>query len=82
MISPMPQPTPLVTLRLEGKVVEAICSLCRDPLALGNQIGSAEEQELKLKEAFARHVFQRHRSKETGEPFSPPSDVAVAPAGL
>jgi hypothetical protein len=26
-------------------IVEAICSLCREPLALGNQVGSAEEQE-------------------------------------
>jgi hypothetical protein len=62
----MPRPAPLVTLRLNGKIVEAICSLCREPLALGNQVGSAEEQEAKMQEAFARHLFARHRNAETG----------------
>jgi hypothetical protein len=45
--------------------VEAVCSQCREPLALGNQIGSAEEQEAKMQETFSRHMFARHRNPET-----------------
>jgi hypothetical protein len=56
----MPKPEPIVTLRIDGRIIKADCPICGDPLGLGNEVSSLEEQERKMLEAFSRHVNQRH----------------------
>ena len=57
----VPQPAPVVTVRASGRIVEAICPLCKDVLSL-SQRGSAEEQESGLQDTFDWHLKMRHRS--------------------
>ena len=57
----MPKPALFVTLQIDGKVMEAICLVCRDRLGIGSDVGSVEVQESKLREAFSWHVKARHR---------------------
>ena len=60
----MPKAAPVVTLRVNGKIVKAICPKCRDPLALGDEVSSAKDQEAKLQEVFSRHFNARHRGED------------------
>jgi hypothetical protein len=53
-------PTPFVTLMIDGKIISAECSLCGDRLGMVQGIGAPEEQEAKMLEAFDRHVRLRH----------------------
>jgi hypothetical protein len=52
--------TPFVTLMIDGKIISAECSKCGDPLGMGRGLGTPEEQEAKMLEAFNRHVRMRH----------------------
>jgi hypothetical protein len=59
----MQEPEPILTLRIDGHITQANCPMCGDPLGLGNEVGSPEEQELKMLEAFSRHVNKRHSGR-------------------
>ena len=56
---------PVVTLRINGRIVEAICPKCHDPLPVGKDAESAEDQEDELEEAFRRHLNAKHPNEKT-----------------
>ena len=58
---------PIVTAIIRGGPVRARCSSCQADIPLGSNIGDSIEQERKLRDAFARHVQQKHaaESKES-----------------
>jgi len=53
-------PKPFVTLRINGIIAEAECSLCRDPIPVGASDLPAERHAT-LRESFYRHMMNRHR---------------------
>lgn len=53
---------PVVTAIIRGGPVRARCSECRADITFGPSIGDSIEQERKLREAFAAHVREKHRS--------------------
>ena len=55
-----PEPEPVITKRIDGRITEAECSACQERLDLGNDAGSAEEQDQKMEDALAAHVAQKH----------------------
>ena len=63
----MPKPEPFLARRIDGRIIEANCPICGDPLGLGNEIGSPQEQELKMQAAFDRHMNNRHYRKDDCE---------------
>ncbi|MBV9435550.1 MAG: PilZ domain-containing protein [Acidobacteria bacterium] len=54
---------PIVTAIIRGGPVRARCSGCQATIALGNTIGTALEQERKLREAFVAHVQEKHHTE-------------------
>lgn len=58
-------PAPTVTVRANGRIVEAVCPLCKDVLSL-SQRGSAEEQESVLRDTLDWHLKIRHRTDTKG----------------
>ncbi len=55
-----PEPEPVITQKIDGRITEAKCSACDEQLDLGNKVGSAAEQEQKMEDALAEHVAQKH----------------------
>jgi DNA-binding NarL/FixJ family response regulator len=53
---------PVVTAIIRGGPVRARCSECRADIPFGGSVGDSIEQERKLREAFAVHVRDKHRS--------------------
>ena len=51
---------PIVTAIIRGGPVRARCSGCQADIPLGSNIGDSIEQERKLRDAFARHVQEKH----------------------
>lgn len=54
---------PIVTAIIRGGPVRARCSGCQADIPLGSGIGDSIEQERKLRDAFARHVHEKHASE-------------------
>jgi CheY-like chemotaxis protein len=54
---------PIVTAIIRGGPVRARCSGCRADIPLGSNIGDSIEQERKLRDAFARHVQEKHAAE-------------------
>jgi hypothetical protein len=57
---------PIATQTIDGRITEGKCSLCDAQLDLGNDVGAAEEQELKLRTAFGKHMDAKHRRAHAG----------------
>jgi hypothetical protein len=55
-----PEPEPVITKKIDGRITEAKCSVCDEELDLGVKVGSAAEQERKMEEALAAHVEEKH----------------------
>jgi len=53
-------PKPVAMLTIDGRVRRAMCSACKEPLPLGDEVGSIDDQKLKMEEAFRRHMRFRH----------------------
>lgn len=51
---------PVVTLVINGIIREAECPVCRDSFRITPE-ESADDQQKKLDEAYARHLHNRHR---------------------
>ncbi len=66
MIGFKPQPEPVVTQIIDKRITEAKCSMCDEPLDLGDDVGTAKEQEMKVKAAFGRHMA-KHRSEDASQ---------------
>ena len=60
----MPKSEPILTLRIDGRIIKANCPICGDPLGIGDEVGSQEDQELKMLAAFERHLRKRHSEGE------------------
>jgi CheY-like chemotaxis protein len=56
---------PIVTAIIRGGPVRARCSACQADIALGTNIGDSIEQERKLRDAFARHIQEKHAAELT-----------------
>ncbi len=56
----MAKPEPIVTKIIDGRITEAKCSDGDEQLELGDDVGSAFDQEQKMEEALARHVQEKH----------------------
>ena len=54
---------PIVTAIIRGGPVRARCSGCQNEIPLGSNIGDSIEQERKLRDAFARHVQEKHAAE-------------------
>ncbi|GEM_PF-3340554 len=54
---------PIVTAIIRGGPVRARCSGCQADIPLGSNIGDSIEQERKLRDAFARHVQEKHSAE-------------------
>jgi len=50
----------IVTAIIRGGPVRARCSECKATITFGNTIGAPLDQERKLREAFARHLQEKH----------------------
>ena len=59
-----PELRPIVTMTMNDRIRRAECSACGEPLGLGDEVGSPEEQRLKVQVAFDRHVSLRHRHED------------------
>ena len=59
-------PEPFVTLRVNERVISAHCLACREPLVLREGIGTAEEQELKMRDAFDWYLLHHHATQRAG----------------
>jgi hypothetical protein len=58
---------PIATRTIDERITEGKCSLCNERLELGNDVGSAKEQEMKLKAAFGRHMNAKHRREDASQ---------------
>ena len=58
------QPKPFVALIINGHIREVECSVCRDRIAHWDGTESAEEQQTKLQDAFARHLRLEHEYRK------------------
>ena len=54
---------PIVTAIIRGGPVRARCSGCEADIPLGSAIGDSIEQERRLRDAFARHVHDKHAAQ-------------------
>jgi hypothetical protein len=61
----MPKLEAIVTLMIDRRIVEAVCSICHDVILARGRSGSIEDQEAELRDAINRHARQRH--SETSE---------------
>ena len=52
---------PLPTRIIDDRIMAAECPLCHEALGLGDEVGSPREQEIKMEDAFGRHMNKRHR---------------------
>jgi CheY-like chemotaxis protein len=57
---------PIVTAIIRGGPVRARCSGCQADIPLGPNIGDSIEQERKLRDAFTRHVQEKHAAEFKG----------------
>jgi hypothetical protein len=53
-------PEAFITLKMNGKIIEAECSLCRDVIYKPSQNSRIEAQHKELREAAHRHCSLRH----------------------
>jgi hypothetical protein len=53
----------VVTLRINGRITEAECSLCHERIFVDGGEASIQEQEVKLREAVKRHAWKWHSEK-------------------
>jgi len=53
----------IVTAIIRGAPVRARCSECKATITFGNTIGAPLDQERKLRDAFARHLDEKHSLK-------------------
>ena len=61
---PIPgRPHPIITAIIRGGPVRARCSGCQADIPLGSNIGDSIEQERKLRDAFARHIQEKHAAE-------------------
>lgn len=51
---------PIPTGLIDGRITAAKCSECGQPLDLGHDVGSREEQKEKMQRAFAKHRNAKH----------------------
>ena len=63
----MQKAEPIVTKIIDKRITEGKCSLCDEHLELGNDVGSAKEQDMKLKAAFGRHMADKHRKEDSSQ---------------
>ena len=63
----MDKPEPIVTLFLDHRIAEAKCSSCGESLDLGNDVGSAKDQEMKLRAVFGRHLNAKHGREDASQ---------------
>jgi hypothetical protein len=56
-------PEPIVTGLIDAQITAAKCSACDESLDMPKEVGSRDDQELKLERAFAKHIENRHRRK-------------------
>jgi hypothetical protein len=61
------KPEPIVTQIIDKRITEAKCSACGEALDLGNDVGSINEQEMKLEAVFGRHMNARHRKEDASQ---------------
>jgi hypothetical protein len=61
----MPKAEAFVTLRINGKIIEAQCSLCRDIIFRAAEDSKIEDQEKDLRDAADRHSRLRHSERAT-----------------
>jgi hypothetical protein len=54
---------PIITAIIRGGPVRARCSGCQADIPLGSNIGDSIEQERKLRDAFARHIQEKHAAE-------------------
>jgi hypothetical protein len=57
-------PEPHIKQVIDGRITEAECSICGEHLPLGNEVGTAEEQDWKMRMAFRAHFKQKHQSAQ------------------
>jgi len=58
---------PLHTRIIDGRITEAVCSLCNERLELGNEVGSSKEQDMKVRAAFGIHMNAKHRREDASQ---------------
>jgi len=58
---PVPKFEAIVTLRINGRIVEAECSVCHDVIFTSGTAGAIEDQEAELRDAMVRHARQWHK---------------------
>lgn len=56
-----------VTQKIDGRITGAQCSICGEPLVLGNDVGSSKEQEMKAKAALGVHMNAKHRREDSSQ---------------
>ena len=54
---------PIATTAIDGRIIEAKCSLCDETLELGHEVGSKTDQRRKMSAAFQKHVKEKHPPK-------------------
>jgi len=59
----MPKPEAIITLKINHRIIEAECSLCRDRIFVDEGDASLPEQESELRDAINRHARLRHSDK-------------------
>jgi hypothetical protein len=57
-------PEPHITQVIDGRITQAECSECGEHLPLGSEVGTAEEQDWKMRMAFRAHFKQKHQSAQ------------------
>lgn len=63
----MAKAEPIATKTIDKRITEGRCSLCGEPLELGNDVGSPTEQYMKLNAAFGKHMDTKHRREDTSQ---------------
>jgi hypothetical protein len=56
----MQKPECRAWLRIDGRILEAECSICGDILFRPNETSTVETQDEEVREAMSRHVKTRH----------------------
>jgi len=56
----LPKPEAFISLKMDGEIIEAECSLCRDVIYKPTENNRVEAQQKELREATDRHCSLRH----------------------